>query len=175
MQVEYPERYRSIFQQYWPHLTVLVNAIYWDERYPRLITKEQLHAGMKREVRPRLQVVGDISCDVEGSIEFNVKVTDPDEPIYVYDPLHNSAIPGVAGCGPVVMAVDNLPCEFSAEASEAFGHVLRPYVPALAEVDFSKPFEEAGLPVELKRATIVWQGELTPEYRYLEDHLAACS
>ena len=28
------------------------------------------------------------------------------------------------------------------------------------------------LPAELKRATIVYHGELTPEYRYLEHHLS---
>lgn len=168
-----PELYRSVFEQFWPDLTVLVNAIYWDERYPRLITRKQLHTGMTGPVRPRLKIVGDISCDIEGAIEFTVRVTDPDEPVFVYDPLHDSANPGVAGCGPVVMAVDNLPCEFSAEASEAFGRVLSPYIPVLAGADFNKPFDQAGLPPELERATIVWHGELTPEYRYLGDHLAA--
>jgi alpha-aminoadipic semialdehyde synthase len=127
---------------------------------------------MTGAVRPRLKVVGDISCDIEGSIEFTVKVTDPDEPVYVYDPFNDSVIPGIAGCGPVVMAVDNLPCEFSAEASEAFGNVLQRYIPVLAEVDFSKPLAQAGLPPELERATIVWHGELTPEFQYLHDHLA---
>jgi alpha-aminoadipic semialdehyde synthase len=169
---EHPERYRSVFERYWHDLTALVNAIYWDQRYPRLITKKQLHDGMTGTARPRLRVVGDISCDIEGSIEFTVKVTDPDEPVYVYDPFNHSAIPGIAGCGPVVMAVDNLPCEFSAEASEAFGNVLRRYIPIFAEVDFSKPLAQAGLLPELERATIVWHGELTPEFRYLHDHLA---
>ena len=164
-----PERYRPVFERFWPDLSVLVNAVYWDERYPRLITKEQLHDRFREPIPPRLKVVGDISCDIEGSIEFTVKATTPDEPVYVYDPLDGSATPGVMGFGPVVMAVDNLPCEFSAEASHSFGRVLRPFIPALANVDYNRPLEEAGLPPELKRATIVWHGELTPEYQYLQD------
>lgn len=167
----HPERYRSVFHRYWPHLVVLVNGIYWDARYPRLITKEQLHREITGPVRPRLRVVGDISCDIEGSIEFTVKATNPDEPIYVYDPIHHTAIPGVAGCGPVVMAVDNLPCEFPREASEAFSRALRPFVPAFAGANYEGSLEGSGLPPEIQRATILWHGQLTPPFAYLERHV----
>lgn len=168
----HPENYRSVFHSYWPSLTVLLNGIYWDSRYPRLITKDQLQREMTGPVRPRLRVVGDVSCDIEGSVEFTVKSTDPDEPIYVYDPIHHATIPGVAGCGPVVMAVDNLPCEFPREASEAFSRALRPFVPAFADADYSASFEESGLPIEVRRATILWHGKLTPSFAYLERHVA---
>jgi len=33
------------------------------------------------------------------------------------------------------------------------------------------PFEELALPPEIKRAVIVYQGELTPDYRYLEEYV----
>ena len=29
------------FEKYVPHLSILINCMYWDERYPKLITKEQ--------------------------------------------------------------------------------------------------------------------------------------
>jgi len=41
---DHPEGYRSVFDRYLPQLTVLMNCNYWDERYPRLVTKEQLRA-----------------------------------------------------------------------------------------------------------------------------------
>ena len=33
----HPEKYRGTFEQYLPHLTVLINCIYWEEKYPRLV------------------------------------------------------------------------------------------------------------------------------------------
>jgi hypothetical protein len=45
------------------------------------------------------------------------------------------------------------------------------YIPIIARADYSVPFEELALPPEIKRAVIVYQGELTPDYRYLEQYL----
>jgi alpha-aminoadipic semialdehyde synthase len=167
-----PERYRSKFDRYLPYLTVLVNCIYWDTPYPRLLTKaaaRQLYSG---NPPPKLRVIGDISCDIEGGIEPTVKATSPDKPTFVWNPETDTAIEGVAGRGPVIMAVDNLPCELPIESSTSFGEALLPFIPALAACDFSSPFDACPLPPELKRATIVYHGELTPEYRYLEQFLA---
>ncbi len=164
---EHPIRYRSKFSPYLTHLSVLVNCIYWDTPYPRLLTKETARRLYQADSPPRLRVIGDISCDIEGAIEPTVKATSPDNPAYVWDPATDTALDGVAGDGPVIMAVDNLPCELPIEASTSFGEALLPFLPALAACDFSVDFEACDLPPELKRAAIVYQGELTPDYRYL--------
>ena len=40
---DHPERFKSIFQdEYLPYLSLFVNGIYWDHRYPRLIQKKEL-------------------------------------------------------------------------------------------------------------------------------------
>lgn len=168
---QHPERYRGRFKTYLPYLTVLVNCIYWDGRYPRLLTKEtarQLYSG---DSPPKLRVVGDISCDIEGGIEPTIKATSPDAPSFVWDPATGAALDGVAGVGPVIMAVDNLPCELPRESSTAFSEALLPFIPALAVCDFSLPLAECELPPELKRAMIVYHGRLTPDYQYLEKFL----
>jgi alpha-aminoadipic semialdehyde synthase len=165
---QHPERYRSRFNQYLPHLTVLVNCIYWDARYPRLLTKEAARQLFSRAAPPKLRVIGDISCDIEGGIELTIQATEPHAPSFVWDPATDTAIEGVAGHGPVIMAVDNLPCELPVESSTSFGEALLPFIPALATCDFGVDFEQCALPPELKRATIVYHGELTPEYQYLE-------
>lgn len=165
---QHPERYRSRFDRYLPHLTVLVNCIYWDVRYPRLLTKETARQLYGSDAPPKLRVIGDISCDIEGGIEPTIKATEPDAPSFVWQPETDTAVDGVAGAGPVIMAVDNLPCELPVESSTSFGEALMPFIPALAACDFSVDFAECTLPPELKRATIVYHGELTPDYRYLE-------
>lgn len=165
----HPEKYRGTFFPYVQHLTALVNCIYWEPRYPRLITNAQLRELFGGPTRPRLRVIGDISCDIEGSIECTAQATEPGDPVYVCEPRTGQMRSGVAGNGPVILAVDILPCELPVDSSTHFGHSLGPLLPALAEADFSKPLDQCGLPPELTRATIVYQGKLTEPYRYLEE------
>jgi alanine dehydrogenase len=168
---QHPERYRSRFAAYVPYLTVLVNGIYWEARYPRLVTKAYLRELFGAPARPRLRVIGDISCDIEGAVECTVRATDPGNPIYVYHPRTGRTTDGWAGEGVVVMAVDILPSEVPRDASVDFSAVLREFAPAIARADYTVPFEQLDLPPEIKRAVIVYRGELTPDYRYLEAYL----
>ncbi|MBU4485166.1 hypothetical protein KKA47_07090 [bacterium] len=167
---KYPDKYKGIFTQYVPHLTMLINCIYWDKRYPRLITKEYLKQ-MYSAFVPKLKVIGDISCDVEGAIECTSKCTDPGNPVFVWDVNKEEAIDGVVGDGPVVLAVDILPSELSRRSSIDFSKVLREFVPAIAKADYNVSFEALDLPADIKRAMIVHKGKLTPDYEYLEKYL----
>lgn len=168
---EHGEQYRGCFAQYLPCLTVLVNANYWNGRYPRLVTKDCLRQLYAEEGSPKLCVIGDISCDIEGAIEATVRSTGPGNPVYVYDPQTGATADGVAGPGPVIMAVDILPSELPREASQYFSDMLDPFIPAIVEADYSVPFEELDLPPEIKRAVIVYHGELTPDYQYIASFL----
>jgi hypothetical protein len=167
----HPAKHHSTFEQYLPYLTVLMNSNYWDARYPRLLAKSyagELFGGSRQ---PRLRVVGDASCDIEGSIECTVKATEPDDPVYVWNPDTGDVTMGVAGKGPVVLAVDILPSELPREASEYFSEILEPFIPAIAQADYSVPFEEVDLPSEIARAVILYHGKLTPDYKYIAKHL----
>ena len=166
-----PDRYASVSDRYLPHLTVLMNCNYWDERYPRLVTKEQLRELWSGNEKPRLRVIGDVGCDLEGAVECNLKCTDPSDPVYVYDPIEGTIASGVDGRGPVVLAVEILPAELPREASEEFSSALASFLPALAQADFEVPFSELALPPELLRAVIAHRGELTPDYAYIEEYL----
>jgi alpha-aminoadipic semialdehyde synthase len=166
---DHPEKYRSRFAEHLPHLSVLVNCIYWTPRYPRLVTRDWVAANYRPDAQPRLRVIGDISCDIEGSIEITLKATDPAAPCYVYDPASGEIRDGVRGPGPVVMAVDNLPCELPRESSEHFSHALRGFLAALRDVDLQAPFESLVLPDPLRRAAIAVEGRLRPDFGYIAD------
>lgn len=168
-----PERYRSRFERYLPHLSMMINGIYWEPRYPRLVTKAFARTLWSGWTKPRLRVIGDVTCDIDGSVQLTVKETNSDNPVFVYEPLTGEVIDGVEGDGPVVLAVDKLPAELPREASAAFGTSLLPYVPALAAADFTLPYETLDLPVELKRAVIAHAGRLTPAFVYLQPHVDA--
>lgn len=167
----HPEKYRSKFESYLPSLTVLVNGIYWESRYSRLVTKGYLKSLFGKKERPRLRVIGDISCDIEGAIECTVRPTDPGSPVYTYNPKEGGAVEGVEGEGVVVMAVDNLPCEFPREASTDFGEVLKEFIPSLASADFSGDQEWCNLPPPLRKAMILYKGEFTSGYQYMSQFL----
>ncbi len=166
-----PENYRGVFEKYLPNLDMLMNTIYWEEKYPRLVTHKWAKAHYGPDKNPRLQVIGDISCDIEGSIEMTLKAPQPDNPYYVYDPATRSTNDGVEGAGPVIMAVDNLPCELPRESSEHFSRVLREMIGPMSQADFIGDFGGLHLPSYLKKAIITHRGELTPNFRYLQAFL----
>jgi len=169
----HPDRYESALGPLLRHLTVFINGVYWEPGQPRLITIEHLKRLFDSEQQPKLRVIGDITCDVGGSIEANRRATDSGDPVYVYETESGATPSGIDGRGPVIMAVDNLPCELPREASQHFGDSLMRFVPALARCDWKAPFETLGLPPELKRAVIVHRGALTPRYAGLEAALRA--
>ncbi|HUP46282.1 MAG TPA: bifunctional lysine ketoglutarate reductase /saccharopine dehydrogenase family protein [Thermoanaerobaculia bacterium] len=152
-----------------PHITVFINGIFWEPGQPRLITIDQLRSLWRDDPQPKLRVIGDITCDIGGSIEATLKTTEPGDPVFVYEVESGAARPGWAGRGPVLMAVDNLPCELPVEASQHFGDSLLRFIPSLARCDWSLPLEQLDVPEEMRRAIIVHRGELTPRYRYLEE------
>lgn len=166
-----PQRYQSAFASYLPLLTVLMNCNYWEERYPRLVTTDELRALYHGTRTPRLRVIGDLGCDVEGSIQCTLKCTEPADPIFVYDIDTGLIDSGVSGNGPAILAVDILPSELPLEASEEFAKALAPTLPALARADFSLPLPELDIPNEIRRAVIVHRGELTPDFTYLGEFI----
>ncbi len=168
---EHPENYKSVFVRYLPKLTAIVNGIFWNECYPRLATAEELARLYLNPKTAKLCVVGDITCDIDGSLACTVRDTEPGDPVYIYDPLTRSAPSGFEGDGIAVMAVGNLPTELPKEASQTFSRALSPFLPAIARVDLSAPFEEAKLPAPIKKSVILWNGELTPSFAYMESFL----
>lgn len=168
---KHPERFASKFEQYIPHLTVLENCMYWDARYPRIVTKDYIEQ-LYSQGTPKLTVIGDITCDPDGSIEFTHKGTEIEDPVFVYNPFTREPTMGFTGDGILVMAVDILPSELPREASEHFGKVLMKFVKEIVQADYQNSgFVDLDLPSPVKRALILLRGKLTPDYEYLEKYL----
>lgn len=170
--IENPENYQSNFAGHLSYLSVVMNCIYWEPRYPRLVTKENIKLLFAGNSNPILKVIGDITCDIEGSIELTVKPASSDMPAYVYNPDTDSINDGYEGKGVAVMAVDNLPTELPIEASEFFGNSLLPVLPGLFNLDLEKSFENINFPHNLDKAIIAHKGRLTPSFEYLHKYIA---
>lgn len=166
-----PDKYRPVFNRYLSYLSMLVNCIYWTEDYPRFVTKDALKDLFTNEKSPRLKIIGDISCDIEGSIECTIKTTTPSEPVYVFDPISDKITDGIEGRGIVVMTIDNLPAEIPLESSIFFSETLKPFIPEIARADYKKVFEKCRLPDPIKKAVVLYKGEFTPKFQYMKKFL----
>ncbi|CAD6249220.1 unnamed protein product [Miscanthus lutarioriparius] len=157
----HPEHYAPVFhERIAPYASVIVNCMYWEKRFPPLLSMDQLQQLM--ETGCPLVGVCDITCDIGGSIEFVNKSTSIERPFFRYDPSNNSYHDDMEGAGVICLAVDILPTEFSKEASQHFGNILSKLVPSLASVK-----QPAELPSYLRRACIAHAGRLTPLYEYI--------
>lgn len=163
-----PHLYKNSFEKYVPELSILMNCMYWSPKFPRIISKKFIKSLFSNNIIPKLTVIGDITCDPDGSIEITHKGTEIQDPVFVYNPDKELTEMGFEGKGMLVMAVDILPSELPRESSIAFGDMLYKYINKIVKADYSKNFNELDLPAAIKRAVIVHNGELTPDYKYLK-------
>ncbi|MEA2005289.1 MAG: bifunctional lysine ketoglutarate reductase /saccharopine dehydrogenase family protein [Acidobacteriota bacterium] len=165
---ERPEKYTPVFESYIPFLSIIMNCIYWSPKYPRFITKKFLKQYWNTVFSPKLKVIGDISCDINGSVECTFKATTPDVPVFTYDPVADKSTDGFEGPGVVIMAIDNLPAEIPLESSIFFSKILKRYIPEVAKADYTGSLEDCNLPPEIKKAVILYKGQFTPDYIYMK-------
>lgn len=167
---DHPSYFEGNLDQVLPYCSILMNCILWGPEYPRTLTKDLMETLWKAGTA--LEAIGDITCDPNGSIEFS-KETWIDDPVYIYNPLSRELKDGFEGEGVAVMAVTNLPCEFSADASQDFSDNIKDILKNLLDADFTGTWENSGLCDEFKNAVILWQGEFTPKYTYMKEYLPA--
>ncbi|HMB70243.1 MAG TPA: hypothetical protein VKU85_13070, partial [bacterium] len=162
--LEHPERYRARFGADLQHLTAIVHGIFWAEGYPRFLLREDARGLFANEESPRLRVITDVTCDLDGSNELLVRITDPGQPAYVVDPDGMSTRPGFEGRGIVVLGVDILPAELPRDASRHFSAALVDLVPHLA---LDRPFpaaDDPSVPGPLARSLMALRGSLIPPW-----------
>jgi alanine dehydrogenase len=164
-----PEFYESNLDKVLPYVSVLMNCILWEPRYPRALPISMLR-DLCRESKT-LVAIGDITCDPNGSIEFS-KETWIDDPVYIYNPFSETLRMGFKGEGIAVMSVTNLPCEFSEDASRQFNKDLSPFLDAVISADYKGSLDDSGLPPEIKKAVLIWKGRFTDDFYYMNNYIA---
>lgn len=167
----HPEQYHSIFHEnIAPYASAIVNCIYWEKRYPRLLTNEQLQkitsADKKintRDFSYRLIGIADITCDIGGSIECVNRTTSIEQPFFRYNPTSDSYFDDMNGEGIILLAVDNLPTELPKEATNHFGDVLLQFL-----TDMVNAGSLSDLVLPIQQACIAYRGQLTLLYEYID-------
>jgi alpha-aminoadipic semialdehyde synthase len=159
----HPDQYRSVFAKtIAPYASVIVNCMYWERRFPRLLTNDELRELHSKKMC-RLLAVGDITCDIGGSIECVCEITAIESPFLRYDPEMGEIHKDMNGEGIIFLAVDCVPTELPKEATKHFGDVLYPFLSSMAHA--SSPEENL---VPIQNACIAHNGKLRPLYEYIQ-------
>lgn len=154
----HPEAYQSAFKKFTDKCDLLLHCAFWNPKAPRLFTLDEM-----AESKFRIRVIGDITCDLNGSIPSTTKSTTIDQPYFEYDQNKKQLAEGFGENTITTMAVDNLPCSLPRDASESFGQEL---IDKVLPLLFNDPENEL-----LLRASITKGGKLTERYMYLSDYV----
>ena len=134
---------------------MLIACHYWDPKFPKLFFPKHIIEFKN------LKIIGDITCDINGSVPTTIRSTSIEKPYYSIDTDSMKEIDlGVKGIA--VMAVDNLPSELPQDASEEFGSsVISEILPYLIDKDDGR----------ISRATTALNGKFCESFAYLNDFI----
>ena len=103
--------YESIFDRYLGKYNILLACHFWNENFPKLFNVKDIDENF-------FEIIGDITCDINGSIPTTIKSTNLKSPYYKNQNL-------------TVMAVDNLPSALPLETSKYFSNRLLKLLPKI--------------------------------------------
>jgi alanine dehydrogenase len=150
--------YQSDFMRFAKVSDVYIASHFYGEGAPFIFTREDAkHPDFK------IQVVGDISCDIDGPVASTIRSSTIADPNYGYDPMTEKEVDFLNPKAIAVMAVDNLPCELPRDSSVGFSkNFVEHVIPAFFDGDSD------GI---LERSCMTKNGKLTPGFSYLQDYL----
>ena len=109
----------------------------------------------------KLKIIGDVTCDVDGSVPSTIKSTTIENPNFYINKdtfEETSEIQNALA----VMAVDNLPSELPRDSSKEFGNgIVNEVIPFILGIDDGR----------ILNATITEDGRFLDKYSYLKDYI----
>ena len=150
-----PQDYSSSALQYLKETNILISAHYWDPSSPKIFENEDL-----KDLQ-NLKIVGDITCDINGSVPTTIRSTTIEEPNYWIERYTLKEI-DENNDGIAVMAVDNLPSELPRDSSTEFSEgIINEVLPFLLKEDDGR----------ILNGTITTDGSFLEKYNYLNDYI----
>lgn len=152
-----PQEYDSDFLRWAISTDVLICAHFWGQEDPVYLSESDL----KRD-DIRIRMIGDVTCDVQGSIKSTLRSSTHDDPYYDYNPITGKEESAFSSNNNItVMAVDTCPNALAIDTSAYFGDMLMKHV-------FQPLLENLESEV-IKRSMITNRGKLTNRFSYLKD------
>lgn len=149
------KEYESDFMRWAKQTDVLICAHFWGPEAPVYLSEEDLHS---KDMRIRM--IGDVTCDIKGSIKSTVRPATHDDPYYDYNPVTEQDEPAFSSPQNITeMAVDTCPNALAMDTSAYFGEMLTKHV--------FGPLLKGEHSEVIQRSMILMNGELTPKFSYL--------
>ena len=150
-----PQDYSSSALQYLKETNILISAHYWDPSSPKIFESEDL-----KDLQ-NLKIVGDITCDINGSVPTTIRSTTIEKPNYWIERNSLKEI-DENNDGIAVMAVDNLPSELPRDSSTEFSEgIINEVLPFLLKEDDGR----------ILNGTITTDGSFLEKYNYLNNYI----
>ena len=149
--------YESDFLRFARQTDVLLCAHFWAQDAPVYLDTDDL-----RRPDMRIRMIGDVTCDIMGSIKSTVRPATHADPYYDYNPVTEKDEPAFSSDKNItVMAVDTCPNALALDTSEYFGKMLTEHV--------FEPLLKGEHSAVIDRSMILKEGQLTDRFAYLKD------
>ena len=154
-----PSGYQSNFMPYAKKTHYFIAGHFYGNGAPYLFTREDA-----KNKDFTINLIADISCDIDGPVAATIKASTIADPFYGYDPLQEKEVAFNAPSAITMMAVDNLPCELPKDASQGFGDMfLEHVIPAFFNGDADGVLSRAKMTSD--------DGKLTQNFSYLQEYV----
>lgn len=152
----HPEKYESNFLRFAKSSDLLICCHFWAPNNPVYLTQDDFLApGF------RIKMIGDVTCDIMGSIKSTLRSSTHADPYYDYNPQTKQEEPAFSSKNNInIMAVDTCPNALAIDTSAYFGGMLIEHV-------FIPLLKGEESPV-IVGSTIVENGQLTEKFSYLK-------
>lgn len=149
------KEYVSDFMRWAKMTDVLICAHFWGQGAPVYLSEKDL-----RNKEMRIRMIGDVTCDIKGSIKSTVRPATHDAPYYDYNPLTEQDEPAFSSDSNIsVMAVDTCPNALAMDTSDYFGSMLMKHV--------FEPMLKGEHSDVIDCSMILKKGQLTHRFSYL--------
>jgi alanine dehydrogenase len=152
-----PHEYESNFFRWAKASDLFVSAHFWAPEAPVYLSEEDL-----KNSEMRIKMIGDVTCDIMGSIKSTVRPSTHAEPYYDYNPVTAKEEAAFSSDNNItVMAVDTCPNALAIDTSAYFGDMLIKHV--------FEPLLKGEKSSVIERSTILDGGSLSDRFSYLTD------
>lgn len=153
-----PSGYESNFMPYARVSDMFIAGHFYGTGAPYLFTREDA-----KQKDFRINLIADISCDIDGPVASNIRASTIADPFYGYDPQTEKETAFNAPGAITMMTVDNLPCELPKDSSKGFGKM---FVENVFPSFFNR--DKSGILERAKMTTA--SGTLTQRFSYLQSY-----
>jgi len=149
------QEYNSTVKNYLFDTDMFIACHYWEPQFPKLFSQKQINEFKN------LKIIGDVTCDINGSVPTTIRSTSIAKPYYSINTDTMKEIE-LGNKGIAVMAVDNLPSELPRDSSEEFGDsIISEVLPYLMDEDDGR----------IERATTASNGKFFSKFSYLNNFI----